>query len=484
MVVKPLTLFLILFCLVSSVFTVYQIQDSIEITSKSKSSKGSGTSSYQLLFSNNLSLDDYIKVKISKVSSTTQNLLILISGNRQCDDDRKSMGVQTYESINLFFLKEHARNNNGLYLCVKCQSEDGDESNCNYNIDIDSQSELELNIGEQISYYVEDNTQNMFFKIINDKISNLRNLEAMYDKVNFWIKGQDVLTTKLTNSNRREVNRIQFGYGFMHFDNDPSDYYSLSVTSKKGDFVTVGSLGIIEGVSQKLRINDLEIMGILNSDLNYLCFPLELQSEPLEEYEDLNVAQINGIIYTKKASIYTPLQGYEGFIERIEDINDGLIFYHMNIDEKTEKKSFCVTYREEDENKNINIIFSLQFTSAVYKNYDQYIIPPQLPGVIYSRFLPKGAIGVYRGMKVKNGGTEINYNMKSLKGFPDMYFNRAIDFPEVQYRYEHLRDFDNPHHANRMSVYNFYLEDPQFQIFKDFNNLTPKQPLIIVYCLP
>ena len=479
MVVKPLSLFLIVFCIISSVFSAYQDKGSIDITSKSKSAPGSGTSSYKLSFSTSLSLDNYIKIKITKGSTSTPNLLILISENKQCDDNRKAMGVQTYESINLFFHKDHA---NGIYLCVKCQN--GDESNCNYNINIESQNELELNIGEQISYYVEDKTQNMYFNIINDKMSSLRNLEAMYDKVNFWIKGQDVESTRLINSNSREITKTSFGYGFMHSDNVPSNYYHLTVNSKKGDFVTVGSLGIVEGVSQKLRINDLEIMGILNSDLKTLCFPLELQSEILDDFKEVDSAQINGIVYTKKASIYTPFQGSEHIKEVIEDITDGLIFYHLSLDEKVETKSFCVSHREVDENKNINIIFSLQFTSAAYKNYDQYIIPPQLPGVIYSHYLPKGAIGVYRGMQVKNGGTEINYNMKSLKGFPDMYFNRAIDFPEVQYKYEHLKDFDNPHHANRMSVYNFYLNDPQFQIYEGFNNLTPKQPLIIVYCLP
>ena len=475
MVGKPLTIFLIVFYFISSVFSAYE-EETITITD-GFNHYGQGSTSYKMKLANGYSLNKYTRIKITKITKGTPNLLIFISKNQQCSDDRIAMGVQTYESINLFFLKDHYDSNNGLYLCVKCQSEN--ENNCNYNIDIYTESELNLNIGDQISYYVDQFSKKIDFKIINERASNLRHLETLYDYVNFWIKGQDIIRTALKSSEGYQ-NEISFGYGNMYIDDGLSEYYSLSVESKEGDFVTVGSLGIYDKITQELKLNDLEIMGILDKNVDRLCFPLLIESEPLDDFKDINIAQVNGIVYTKKASIYTPLQGSEDEVEGIEDINDGLIFKHISIDEKS--RSFCIKYREKD-NNNKNIIFSLQFTSAAYKNYDQYIITPQLPGVIYSHFLPKGAIGVYRGMKVKNGGTEINYNMKSIKGYPDMYFNRAIDFPVGQYRYEDLNNFDNPHHANRMSVYNFYLYDEKFKMFRDFNNLTPKQPLIIVYCL-
>ena len=478
MVVKPLTIFLIVFCLISSVFSAY-VEKSLSIGKNPFEREGEGTASYKLNFASGYSMKDYVRVKITKDPQSTPNLLIFISKNIQCDDNRISMGVQTYESINLFFLEEHySKSKKELYLCVKCQSED--DSDCNYDINIYTEDQVELNIGEQISYYVDELSTKIDFKILYRKANNLRNLATLYDYVTFWIKGKDIKKTTLKNDKEAVLPAEDFDYGRMYIDDGKNDFYELTVESKEGDFVTVGSLGIEDYISQDLKLNDLEIMGILNNELDKVCFPLVVETEILEAFNETNIAQVNGIVYTKKASVFTPFKGQEGEVEGTTEISDGLIFEHIIIDQKS--RSFCITYREND-NKNKNIIFSLQFTSAAYKNYDQYIIPPQLPGVIYSHFLPKGAIGVYRGMKVEEGWKEINYNMKSLKGYPDMYFNRAIDFPAGQYKYQDLNNFDNPHHANRMSVYNFYLNDDKYEMFREFNSLTPQQPLIIVHCL-
>ena len=339
MVGKPLTIFLIVFYFISSVFSAYE-EETITITD-GFNHYGQGSTSYKMKLANGYSLNKYTRIKITKITKGTPNLLIFISKNQQCSDDRIAMGVQTYESINLFFLKDHYDSNNGLYLCVKCQSEN--ENNCNYNIDIYTESELNLNIGDQISYYVDQFSKKIDFKIINERASNLRHLETLYDYVNFWIKGQDIIRTALKSSEGYQ-NEISFGYGNMYIDDGLSEYYSLSVESKEGDFVTVGSLGIYDKITQELKLNDLEIMGILDKNVDRLCFPLLIESEPLDDFKDINIAQVNGIVYTKKASIYTPLQGSEDEVEGIEDINDGLIFKHISIDEKS--RIFCIKYRE------------------------------------------------------------------------------------------------------------------------------------------
>ena len=151
MVVKPLTIFLIVFCLISSVFSAY-VEKSLSIGKSPFEREGEGTASYKLNFASGYSMKDYVRVKITKDPQSTPNLLIFISKNIQCDDNRISMGVQTYESINLFFLEEHySKSKKELYLCVKCQSED--DSDCNYDINIYTEDQVELNIGEQISYY-------------------------------------------------------------------------------------------------------------------------------------------------------------------------------------------------------------------------------------------------------------------------------------------------------------------------------------------
>ena len=117
-------------------------------------------------------------------------------------------------------------------------------------------------------------------------------------------------------------------------------------------------------------------------------------------------------------------------------------------------------------------------------NKNQYIFPPQLPGVIYNHFLPKGAIAIFRGMTPTKDATEINFNMRSIKGFPDMRFDAALDFPEAEYNDERIINIRNPHHANRMTVFSFYLNDEKTMTdFKDYNSISANQPLIVVECL-
>ena len=86
-------------------------------------------------------------------------------------------------------------------------------------------------------------------------------------------------------------------------------------------------------------------------------------------------------------------------------------------------------------------------------------------------------------MTPKKVANEINFNMKAIRGYPDMLFDGALDFPEAEYDSERLVQIRNPHHANRMTVFNFYLNDPAYKDLKGYNSISAIQPLIIVQCL-
>jgi len=83
-----------------------------------------------------------------------------------------------------------------------------------------------------------------------------------------------------------------------------------------------------------------------------------------------------------------------------------------------------------DNEKNSNVIFSLQLSSNKHIIYNQIIYPSQYPGVIYPHFLLKNEIALFQGMKPKNGASKINFNMKSLMGFPDMHYDSCYTYPD------------------------------------------------------
>ena len=72
-------------------------------------------------------------------------------------------------------------------------------------------------------------------------------------------------------------------------------------------------------------------------------------------------------------------------------------------------------------------------------------------------------------MKPKNGSKEVSYNMKAIKGYPDMFFDLANDFPYSEYNEKRLSNCKNPHHANRMTSYNVYINDND----TDYSNCNP-----------
>ena len=269
-----------------------------------------GTKSYEIKFSETLNvLDPFLQIKIT--STSNNNPIVLLSEEEKCLDKRKAFANQQYGPINLF-INKYQVTGSSLFLCVKCQN----ENICKYKINFDSANYCQLNLGEQTSYYVDPSNEQMKFMF-------KANEEDKKKKVNIWAKGQNIASTNLF-KNQDEILGVSFGFGDIYIaEIKDQDSFLLTVDSKNGDFVTVGSLLIEDYNSKILEVNDLEIMGMLNKDLRQLCFPIK----QYEEQEDF-FGQINGMIYTKKAKTFLSLDGEH---EIDKEIEDGLIYDHIYI---------------------------------------------------------------------------------------------------------------------------------------------------------
>jgi hypothetical protein len=292
----------------------------------------------------------------------------------------------------------------------------------------------------------------------------------MYLNGNIWVKGMNIQNINLKTSDDLDLPHKSFNFGYIFpFQRIDSSSLKLDIESTEGEYITIGSLSLDENSISRneIKVNDLEIMGILSGRSKEICFNLE-------DIDDIT-AQINGIIFTQKAKTYFIHEDKQVFDK---EIRNGIIFEHVML-ENEYQRTYCISHSDTDESES-TVIFSFQLTTSSVKNYNQLIYAPQLPGVIYKYFLQKGEIAVFRGMKPKNGAKEVNYNLRAIKGYPDMRFAKDNNFPHTNYNPTSIINLDNPHHANRMSAYNFYLNDDKYP---EFDPLTAFQPLIVVQCL-
>ena len=457
MVIKPIKLLLLLGLLFSFILS----QREIEIDEEANF-HGEDTTTYHLTFKN--AIDGYVHITI-KPTTSSQLIVSTSKSDEECKEERNSLVLRPSGTINLFLKENKIPGGNEEYLCVQCVG----RRSCDYDIEIKQEKTCKLPLGDQYSYYVNTYTQNMEFEFEYDpnlESSNLRNLATVESRLNFWVKGQNEPKVKFD----FDKTESEFGYGKIcttEYDKDKT--YTIKIEAEEGDYITVGSHIIDDDVGKELEVNNLEIMGLLTSNDKEICFPIKNNEDLTVE----DVLRLNGIVYTKKAISYYKLNGEKDKDLANRVIEDGLIQGLIYPFGKS-KKEFCISHTNP---KKTDLIFSIQLTSPTLTNFNQFIYPPHLPGVIYTHYLLKGEVAVIQGMQPKYGAKEINFNMKARKGFPDMFFEKCNDYPNCKYDID-SKHYKNPHHSNSMTVYSFYLKEEE-----PYTTISPFQPLMVINCL-
>ena len=463
---KITTLIILLFSIFSVSFedTQSYVPEYIDLGDPNIDKKNIGYSaSFLLGYSpeNIQNLKEYFKVTVT--SQKEKNQYVYLANSQECTTERKLLGMQPYGSIYLIINKKELTLGQSLYLCVQCL-----ETPCYYDLKIDNEINPKLKIGEQYSYYVNYTNRDTIFEIEIDK-----NTASTFDNTfyNIWVKGENIASS----IEGFTTNKVEFSHGHIYsikYEGN-RDSYKLYARGETGDYITIGSIEIKNGIASPLRINDNEILGVISKTQgnNEICFGKKIDSAITSN----EVVYINGIVFTKKLKTYYKSgTAIDDFSDK--NITDGNIIEGIYYEDYiNETKLYCAGFVDDDQNQ--NVVFSLQLSSNNHKAYSQIIYPPQYPGVIYPHFLLKDEIAVFQGMKPRDGATEINFNMKALVGFPDMLYDSCQTYPDCFYDDEKLNDVVDPHHSNRMSVYSFYLKDE-----KEITPISAFQPLMIVKC--
>ena len=459
MAIKPAKFFILLCCLFSFIlseptFKTFNINYPSTLTQTN-----SGSVSYKIS-ANTYNMGKYFHIIVNSLSTKNQ-VVTLSTDDQKCLESRVGLGMAAKGPINLFMPTSQMQSY--TYLCIQCLN----ENECDHTISLSDEDSCELELGEQYSYYVDAATRNMNFQFSTKKEV------SPYDDIQttFWIKGENIQSTNLSvNQRSLQSYKQQFAYGNIYRTSyQDSGIYKLEVNAQVGDYVTVGSLFIQEGAVEELKLNNPEFMGLLDYNLKTLCFPIN--SEGLRY-----IARINGVVYTKKASFYFKNTQYK--TAQIETTN-GVLNELVNIDEPVE---FCVEHYKYQDTFTSKTIFSFQLTSNKFEDYEynQLLFAPQFPGMIYGHTLFHNEIGLFQARKPKENAIDIHFNIKALKGFPDMLFsNICLTFPDCNYKEEDIRNLLDPGHSNRMTLFSYYLDS----LTSNFNPISSFQPLLVVNCL-
>ena len=467
MEIKSIKFFLLLSLLFSfAILQEEEIQE-IELDKDQVYVYGEDSRTFYLKF--NSAVSGYAHIQIKPLHDST--LIAYTSRtDKECKKERNSLVMNPNGPLNIFLKENNVPKGGYEYLCVQCNG----EPPCDYSININQTEKCKLPLGEQYSYQVNPYTSTMEFEFEYDPSFSFRKLETIENRLNFWVKGQSNPEVTFDFKGVEISESSNFGFGkIIRAEYDTDVKYVIKIKAQEEDYITVGSLYIENDVTRELEVNNLEVMGILTEEDKEICFPFKEN----QTIYDRDLLRLNGNIFTKKAYTYFKKDGKEITDDATNrTVEDGLIqnlVYPFGMKDKL----FCIKHHPKSVVK--DLVFSIQLTSPTLFKYNQFIYPPHLPGVIYTHYLVQGETAIIQGMKPKDGAREMNFNMKARKGFPDMYFDRCLNYPNCQYD-KNSKYTANPHHSNRMTVYSFYLKDEEE---KDYTTISSFQPVMVVNCV-
>ena len=406
---------------------------------------------YHVTFQSGTEYEEYFSFTLEKKKDLNPTILVSTTDS-QCDKDRLFVGVQSIDKIYIFVKKEQIKNNE-IFICLKAKESP-------YELKLANEDSAFIPFNSQASYYISDqNTENMKFTFIKPEDETI----SSDSKVTIWLRGNYIEKPSLASFAEETFDSAYVYYGSY------SENLELEVNSKAGDYITIGSTVISDKKTHELKENANEIMVASEEEV---CLPIV--------FESTHLSHITGKIFTRKADAHFKDESGNLIDDKdyvVSSITNGILdaINGIGIIEEqymNQKGFFCL--KSSVENK--PLIFAIQLT------YNKEIYQPLYSGEFRRHFLMKNEIAVFYGMEPKDGATEVNFNLKAIKGFPYMYYDGCTTFPDCTYTEQSIKDKNliQPYPSNRISVYSFYLNNnPEYKKFNPFGKF---QPLMVVHC--
>ena len=430
------------------------------------------TSNYfEVSFSNFVNDFNFLLIKIINDDLNKPGQISFFSYSDKDCTDRRQMSVNTYNESAFIINKTETKGKGEFYICVNCIS----STSCSYILQFDQNYLTRLPFpGFSYSYYISEYYKDMTFGLrpSNDIYETIINILKDDNPLQlFWVK-------RLNNYQFIHYydNRIPADYNAIYLFNNMTELtrcIDFNISSYEGDYVTTGSSLIFNKVSYiPINVNDLETMGYLEKDiLDEECFYFNNYYPS----DSSSLFYLYGIIYNKFAKIYFKYKNNNNIISGTEkEIIDGSFIEVISESELTSRK-FCVSLLTSDKYEYLNnITFAIKLISNENLNHN-YIDFPQIPGIIYPRFLIKGELIILSGIKPLKKSTRMSISSNTIYGFPNFYLDGCEDFPFCTYNLEFL-------YRKAVVFINRIID---YENFKDEYIKSPfysYQPLLIINC--
>lgn len=391
---------------------------------------------------------DYISIVYTPIEVGKKNpALIVASSKENCNSDRLALSTQYSGPIYIFLRRGQVESKSGddeSYFVICTETRESVEFG-EYLIEVKLTNKAELPMGQQTSYFVDDYNTNMEFSLIKQQLSEDPT------QMSIWVRGK-----YLSEQDTKMTSYTKYSYedGFIFFSEfDHEDNY-LTVGSTKGDYVTVGSVpydGEYDSMNS-LTINGNEMTIYAERKI---CFPIDFKSQ---------YTYISGKLYSLKATTYFA-DSRKLVIGTTKEITDGIISEYnviKQLDPTKDKGYYCI------ESGDIIIL-----TIQIYTFENTFLItPPTFPGEIRRYILKEGEKAAFTGMAYGEHASKENFNMKAIRGFPEMYYTTNTKFPDCSFN--PIR-FDHPIVSNRFATY-------LYEVKKQNTPIAKSQPIIYVDC--
>ena len=381
-----------------------------------------------------LSFDDkskspfYMKIEVTSTDNNPSPILCFSSTDQNCEDRQQIVKNPNGKSSLIWIKREqYNKDEENLYIKIICQ-----EEGAGYILSFTGNNEGEYEPNFVYSYLVNSYNREMIFNIKGNNKTGI---------VVIAIEGSK--SPSLT-SEKGQLRQTENGY-VVFVRNEYATTGKITTITVKGtpdDYLTLSSHLINNDESSEvLEPNGPEINGYLEKGvIEQDCFKIKNSANKL--YLTGRLHSMFGLFYLKDDNQ-----------KIIESSKEEIINGHLSkvIDSNSRIKEICLGLPESSEIIGSHISFTISLSEPITLNSLYNYYPPQIPGKIYRRFLPKGYTAYYYSMEMNKASKKYNFNVYSIKGYSKMGIAKCSDYPFCQYK--NVDGLDIPKTSNQMSIW-------------------------------
>ena len=205
------------------------------------------------------------------------------------------------------------------------------------------------------------------------------------------------------------------------------------------------------------------------------CFTFKLRENVTENHmvflEGIINTKILQMNYLKDQNLTKTIFSNGKFSQEFNTIN-------LNI------SKFCFTFPDKEKYPQFSnieeIILNFHATLGKTSKNGLNFYEPQINGILYQRNLIKGEKLAFIGFKPEKDYKEINFNLFSLSGFPNMTIYDCDNYPLCLYKEGTLKNGVSPRNIDQFTTYSIYTSELKVE----YNPISKKQKLLVVECNP